>query len=71
MFDDWKVVKVNTLFLSKDGNEHSYDVVSDAKVTVHDKSAKLTALKSGMTAEVTARKGDGTPVILKVEATDK
>jgi hypothetical protein len=61
VFDNCKVVKVdgNGLFRSRDGNEHSCEVASDAKITEDGKAAKLADPEAGMKAKVTARNGEG------------
>jgi hypothetical protein len=74
VFDDCKVVKIEGMKLritGPSGQEHAAEVAADAKVTVDGKAAKLGDLKAGMKVKLTVRKGDGSPLILKVEGTTK
>jgi hypothetical protein len=73
MFDNCKVVKVEDrkLFLEKEGQQHSAEVASDAKIFVDGKEIKLGDLKPGTKVKITARKGDGSVTIVKVEGSTK
>ena len=74
VFDDCKVVKVDGRKLritGPNGQEHAAEVAADAKVTMNGKEIKLDELKPGQTVKLTVRKGEGSPLILKVEGTSK